>query len=236
MSRSLYFIPLISKALSQSNQKEALIGAFQKIESIARVPGYENGFEMFSSFMAEITENWKFQDHLRGETAANVIEDFILQLSAETLKKDISSEKFKIDGTDLSPGLLEYLEHRIRTSSAIDTMPPQAELDVIRDGKVVATIQLVSKQTFYRINDIEPGCYAFSLLSGRLLWEVKLTEKDLLLTAADPGTNLRLAADTGEKRQLSPSREMAVLDGELIFRVFPGLENGWIEIAKRHLR
>ena len=87
--------------------------------------------------------------------------------------------------------------------------------------------------TSHYIKDIRPGDYNFSLGSGRLLWEVTLEDKDLHLTSASPGTNLPLAADTGEKRQPTASREMSVLGGEIVIRIFPGLESGWIEILER---
>ena len=92
---------------------------------------------------------------------------------------------------------------------------------------------MVLAKTSHRIGDIIPGDYVFSLGTGQLLWEVTLDEKDLFLTGTDPGKNLPLAADTDEVRRSEARREISLMDGELVVRVFAGLENGWIEIQER---
>jgi hypothetical protein len=115
----------------------------------------------------------------------------------------------------------------------MDSEPSRGEIDIIRNSEIHATIQLDPTEPVQRIGGILPGKYTFRLGSGRLLWEVELKEKDLILKLADPGQNLKLAADTGEDRRHSPTRKMAALDGELVFRVFAGIESGWIEIETR---
>jgi hypothetical protein len=49
---------------------------------------------------------------------------------------------------------------------------------------------------------------------------------------AFPGEPLELAADTG-KRVAKATREERLLDGEVLFRVIPGLERGHIELELR---
>jgi hypothetical protein len=230
MNRTLYFIPLIEKALAQSNPRKALVESFREIQSLGRDPAYSDGFAMFLSFMEEVAENWKLQDLLSSDAGAAILEDFSLQLAADTASNAPFSEK---DQSGLPPALLEQIIQRLNTLSLMDTEPIRMEVDVIRDTEIHATIQLDPTKPVQRIAGILPGKYTFRLGSGRVLWEVELEEKDLILKLADPGQNLKLAADTGEERRLSPTRKMAALSGELVFRVFPGIESGWIEIETR---
>lgn len=229
MNRSLYFIPMIEKALGQTDPKKALVEAFRKIKTLGNEPEYEEGFAMFTSFMAEVIENWEIQNRLTAENAADIIENITLQLASETLS--MPSDDLK--RVEWPPGLVEELERRLRTLPIIDDDEPELELDIIRDRVTVETIRLYPEKSHQSIGDIRPGQYTFSLGSGRVLWEVALREKDLLISSAEPGSNLRLAADTGGEKKARPSREMAVMNGELVFRVFPGLENGRIEIETR---
>ena len=230
MNRTLYFIPLIERALGQSNPRKALAEAFREIQSLGRDPAYADGFAMFLSFMEEVAESWKLQDLLASGAGAAILEDLSLQLAAETAPNAPFSEK---DQFGLPPALIGQIKQRLPSLFLLDAEPIRAEIDVIRGTEIQATIQLDPTEPVQRIAGILPGKYTFRLGSGRLLWEVELQEKDLILKLADPGQNLKLAADTGEDRQHSPTRKMAVLSGELVFRVFPGIESGWIEIETR---
>jgi hypothetical protein len=230
MNRTLYFIPLIERALGQSNPRKALVEAFREILSLGKDPAYANGFAMFLSFIKEVAENWKLQDLLASDAGAAILEDFSLQLAADSPPNVPFSEK---DLSTLPPALLEHIIQRLHTLSLMDTEPIRMEVDVIRDNEIHTTIQLDPTEPVQRIGGILPGKYTFRLGSGRMLWEVELEEKDLILKLAVPGQNLKLAADTGEDRRLSPTRKMAALNGELVFRVFPGIESGWIEIETR---
>jgi hypothetical protein len=227
MNRTLYFIPLIERALGQSNPRKALVEAFREIQSLGKDPAYADGFVRFLSFMEEVAEGWKLQGLLASDAGAAILEDFSLQLAAESPPNAPFSEK---DQSGLPPALLEQIIQRLHTLSLMDTEPIRMEVDVIRDNEIHATMQLDPTERVQRIGGILPGKYKFRLGSGRVLWEVELEEKDLILKLADPGQNLKLAADTGEERRLSPTRKMAALNGEIVFRVFPGIESGWIEI------
>ena len=80
------------------------------------------------------------------------------------------------------------------------------------------------------IGDIVPGHYRLKLSNtGWLLWTRTLNKTELLWSEAYPGRPLALAADTGVPSQ-EPTREVILLDGEIILRTYPGLELGWLEI------
>ena len=76
---------------------------------------------------------------------------------------------------------------------------------------------------------ITPGRYSLHLETGRLLWTGSLRSTELLWEEAYPGEPLQLAADTAEDGRQA-TRELVLLDGEVVLRVLPGLESGCLEI------
>ena len=77
--------------------------------------------------------------------------------------------------------------------------------------------------------NVTPDHYAARMDTGRIIWQGELTEKELIWSAAFPGQALELAADTGEPAARM-TREITLLNGELIIRVFPGAESGRLEL------
>ncbi len=233
MERSMHFISLIQKALLETDPQKALTDAIDEIMALRNNPEHAGEFAMFSSFMAEVFETWRIQEQLSIEAAKDIIEDITLQLTADTVMESMV-DNVVMQGIDWPPGFIDHLGKRIRTLLPGDDIEhPEAELDVFRNGRTVSTIKLELTDASHYIKDVRPGDYAFSLGTGRLLWEVTLEEKDLYLTEDSPGKNIPLAAGTGEERRPAASRVMSVLGGEIVIRIFPGLESGWIEIQER---
>jgi hypothetical protein len=112
-----------------------------------------------------------------------------------------------------------------------DGMEKRGYLDLLisRDSEPIATIPVKPTKVAYEINNVSPAFYSFELSSGRLLWEGLVYKTDLLWKFANPGKDFRLAADT-DGAPPKPTREMTLLDGEVIIRIFPGLEVGSIQI------
>ena len=75
-----------------------------------------------------------------------------------------------------------------------------------------------------------PGLYRLRLSTGRLLWEGRLGEEDLLWRRAFPGECLQLAASTGDGER-RVSRRIEMLGGEVVLSLLPGVETGAIEIC-----
>jgi len=112
--------------------------------------------------------------------------------------------------------------------------PLAAEIVVERDGVVVASCCFEPAMAVRAIGDINPGDYCLRLDTGRLLWEGELVEEDLLWAKAHPGQDLQMAADAdGSPRQ--PTREIELLDGAVVLRVYAGLESGMLEIELKDL-
>ena len=233
MNRSLYFMSLIVKTLDQADPQKALVKAFRDIESLAKDPEHGDGYANFLMFMAEVAANRAFIDRFSDQTQKILFEDLALQLTAEVLTWPSHEGAPSTDWIGLLPPLDQYLAERIRVLMPEDASLPHMMLNVRRDELTITSVDLDLPLSLHYIGGILPGKYAFKLGSGRLLWEVGLGEKDLLLKFSESGKNLRLAADTGEDRPPSPTRKMASLNGELVFRVFAGLESGWIEIETR---
>jgi len=81
----------------------------------------------------------------------------------------------------------------------------------------------------------KPGYFEVKLNTGHILWQGNLIEKDLLWTKAFPERDFELAADTGDTDQ-PVTKELRLLNDELIIRVFPGIESGRLEIKVREAK
>lgn len=108
-----------------------------------------------------------------------------------------------------------------------------AEIVVECDGVVVAACSFEQEVGVQTVGDIKPGAYCLRLDTGWLLWEGNLVEKDLLWAKAHPGQDLPMAADTGEPSR-QPTREIDLLDGAVVLRVYAGVESGMLEIELKN--
>lgn len=110
--------------------------------------------------------------------------------------------------------------------------PLTMDVLVERDGDLVSTCSLEMPPAARTVDGIVAGTYLLRLDTGRVIWEGRLADEDLLWTRAFPKRPLRVAADTGEPRR-HMTREIPLLDGTLILRVFAGVESGAMEIEVR---
>ena len=94
------------------------------------------------------------------------------------------------------------------------------EIIVERNGKSIASIPCEHLPVTKEIRDVKPGLYTIRQNTGRVIWEGELTQEELIWNAAFPEQPLDLAADTGETAART-TREIALLNGELIIQVFP---------------
>jgi hypothetical protein len=111
-----------------------------------------------------------------------------------------------------------------------DAFERPAELQLILQGPqgVVARIPVQRDPSRLVAGGLRPGRYVLRLDTGRVLWEGQLRERDLLWTKAFGGKPLELAADTEEAAR-SRTKELALLDEQLMVRVYAGLESGRLE-------
>ena len=183
MSNELYFIPLISKAVSQHTTRAEAIQILEKILELGQRPEYYHGFAQFQRFMTKVFE---------------IQEDDIPWLT----------------------GIWEF-----------QTVQRSIKVIITKDGKTIASLPMNLLENLRLIRNALPGLYTIRLSTGRVLWIGKLSEKDLLWSKAFPETELKLAAATGEVKRVS-TKEFSVLDGGISIRVFPGFEDGTIEVMR----
>ena len=107
--------------------------------------------------------------------------------------------------------------------------PLSCGIELETDGVPVAGYVLKPGGETWSVAGIRPGRYRLKLETGLVLWEGRLAERDLVWSQAFPGQALRLAADTEESAQ-RPTREVGLLEGAVVLRVFAGVEAGTMEI------
>jgi len=56
MPDDMFFIPMIARALQQSDPRAAMIEAFERIEAMGQQPRYRNGYEQFLAFMNSVAD------------------------------------------------------------------------------------------------------------------------------------------------------------------------------------
>jgi hypothetical protein len=110
-----------------------------------------------------------------------------------------------------------------------EVRPATVDVLVERDGHLVGPCSFGLAPATRAIRGIVAGDYLLRFETGRVLWEGRLAEEDLLWGRAFPGQPLRVAADTGEPAR-HMTREIPLLDGTLILRVLVGIEAGTLEI------
>ncbi len=107
--------------------------------------------------------------------------------------------------------------------------PTSIELLLEKDNATIAKRLFKGGDDIQTFDKILPGCYRLKMDTGRIIWEGNFEKQDIIWAEAYPTQNLRMAADTGQKDQ-RPTKEVYLLDGTLILRIFPGVESGILEI------
>jgi len=92
--------------------------------------------------------------------------------------------------------------------------PNVLELILERDGKLVAKFNLDDTSAMHVTERLRPGAYCLRCDTGRVLWEGRLADSDLLWAKAFPGQPLKMAADTGHSRA-KPTQSIELLHGRL---------------------
>jgi hypothetical protein len=232
MSKDLYFIPIIADALKQPDSRVSLRAAIEKIQNLGRQPQYERGLQQFQQLMAQVKLNWEKSSQKPEDMALDVIRHLALQVTSGLLEGD--EVKAILDLIRSHPLWQEEFERLSRDASESE-IPRLPEIIIEKNGERIASIPCGNFPVTHKIQNVTPGLYTISLDTGRILWQEDLTEQELIWTIAFPEQALDLAADTGEGIERS-TREIRLLDGSLIVRVFPELESGRLELKIRESR
>ena len=131
--------------------------------------------------------------------------------------------------TDASASrLLQSLLDRF-TAAEEDGHTDSVTLFLEHDGQRIADLEFPFQGGTRSIGDIQPGLHTLLLDTGRVIWESVLTEGDLLWARAFPGQPLELAAGLREADG-RPTITETLLEGEIVLRVFAGVEAGQIAV------
>lgn len=230
MNRELYFIPIIARAVERRDPLTALRDALTEIEKLGRGLDFAAGYSNFQRFMAEMVRRWAQERVETLETDA--ARALIVELATDTVEGSEAERRAALSLINSRPAWRcehEQLLPEVRMSGEPEST---ARFLLMRGNNVLGRLAIgVAARRRFAVS-IPPGHYALMLDSGLLIWEGKLSDRELIWSVAYPGKALDLAADTGET-PLQPTVEETLLGGELILRVFPGLENGSLEIEVR---
>lgn len=211
MANELYFLPILLQALQSSQPKESLLQAFQRIQTLGQHPEYREGFRQFQQFMNEVKKS-----------------------ASGNAKSKPSNDSIHIDELAFDSDDRKELELWLAEMEDIPELPSGFEIGLEKNGRSFKNACLSKSQRCVSIGNLQPGLYTLKLTTGWALWEGELTAEDLLWTAAFPGQALALAADT-EAKPGDPSREFLLLEGEIVIKIFPGIESGSMEISWQEL-
>jgi hypothetical protein len=230
MTKDLYFLPIIADALRQPEPKEALREAIEKIETFGRRPEYERGFLQFQRFMTEVKRNWEKSPQKPEDILLDVIRCLALQVAADLLEGDENETQAILDLIESQPRWQEEFEKLCGETSKSKMAQKIPEIIIERNGEHIASIPCERLPVSKEIRNVKPGLYSLKFDTGRLIWEEELTEQELLWAIAFPEQDLDMAADTGDTVERA-TREIKLLNGKLVIRVFPEVESGRLELT-----
>jgi hypothetical protein len=227
MSNELYFIPRIAAALRGPDTFASLAEAIAEIVRLGRLPGYAEGFDQFRAFMATVVEGTRSAqlDALEDAMAGTMM----IEALADTVHGDTVDPRDAVELVCSRPDWTAKLKRIARAWDAARALAWRPVLSLAHDGRIFTTLVFDETTLAHSVIALQPGLYSLSLHTGRLLWEGMLAESELRWTTAFPHRPFDLAAATFEQGN-QPSRTTSLLDGEIILRVFPGLEHGRLEI------
>jgi len=226
---NLYFVRLIAFAFQQPDLKKALKEAFKQIESLGRRPEHKQDYLQFLRFMAEVEKNcvrvsWELNDFVDA-----MVHDLSLQLAMDLFQGDQDETEAALGLINSRPQWYENYGMLCEEARKSGFFSVPIKVIVEKNGVLYHSFSLGEMPVRRELPNVKPGHYSVKLDTGRIIWQERLTEKDLIWVYAFPETGLRLAADTGDSISLK-TREVLVLDGDGTIRVYPGIESGRLEL------
>jgi hypothetical protein len=229
MTKDLYFFPIIATALRKPDTRESLKAAIEEIKALGQRPEYRHGFLQFQRFMAEVKEQSEKPSVKPGDFVPEEIRYLSLQVASGLLEESPKETQATIlDLIRSEPRWQEEFD-KICREAAKSKMPPRIPEIIIEKNRETIGFISCEHPIIKEFRNVTSALYTARMDTGRIIWQGELTEKDLIWSAAFPGQALELAADTGEPTARM-SREITLFDGELVIRVFPGAENGRLEL------
>lgn len=227
MDQDMYFVCLLADALKAPDREAALQQAFEKINSLGRLPEYRQGYRQFEIFMEFVDSHMK--KNRKKALLDNVLRVLMVELASGMFDGDDAQRQELLDIINSRP---DWQGQYLSIEQEIEIMNRQfdnIEIFVFRDNESVAKVSLSEKKKTAVLDNLMPGFYRLVLSGGRQLWQGSLEAKDLIWTEAFGKDPLKLAAQTSDARE-NPVRTINILDGELKLHLFAGVESGNMQI------
>jgi len=233
MNKSLYFLPPLARATTQADTFSRFKIAFIEIQQLGQRPEYQRGFAQFKRFMAVAAAYADAQAARFGDKWP--IHNLLAELMMDEITGSSEDRRCALELIHSEPRwAAAFAECEVWLSGHEQGSRP-LECTLFESGRCLGTINFMSEVKFGVLSGLMPGSYRLCLPTGWVIWEQYLSERDLLLSRALPGEPLALAAAT-EEISRPMTREEVLLDGDLVLRVYPGLESGTVRIALRNSR
>jgi len=230
MSNDLYFIPIIAKALQQKDTEVSLGRAFDQIKSLGQKQDYQRGYQQFQRFMDTVNSHVKKNESDLLEV--HTVRALMTELATGTFEGSDEEKQMALRIIQSRPQWQAEYDRLIAEIEQLHQAPEGIGISIFRENELVKSLTFKEIPDSKTIDNIIPGGYNIALATGRTIWQGQLTEQDLVWTEAFPDKALRLSADTGEPEG-EPTQEFSIFDGEIILRVFAGLETGRVEITMK---
>ncbi len=220
MAHELYFLPILLDAIDATSCREALREAISKVISLGREPGYELGYQRFNEFMKIVGEGAALGED---SDSSDAVLQFLVSFCSQLDSQGLSSEVLLSDP-------IVYMRCQQLVSSLQHLIPnrqEQIEIIVESGNEVLARFNADNEGALGRVRRSTPGKYSVSFSTGRKLWEGILTKSDLTCE----GQPLSMAADDNGLPD-KPALEIVMLSGEIVMKVYRGIESGALEIVR----
>ena len=235
MNNPLFFISIIAKALDAPDRKKALKSAMNSILEFCATSPSDVGCLQFREFLNEAAMQWDFRRRLKREMVYDLSSELALQIALDTFEGSHWERRLARELIESDKSLQDVFVKLPTMTRESRFGHTHLKLILSHDDKILQTWPIESGRQHFRFQHIPPGRLNLSLSTGRCLWSENLEAEDLIWSYAHPDRDLPMAADTGEIAA-SPTKEIVLCNEALTIRVFPGIENGWVEISIEDLK
>jgi hypothetical protein len=230
--KTLFFIPIIARALQSDDPRRAMEEAFEKIRELGKEDEYQEGYQQFAEF---IKTALRPSDGTTSGQKVRLLKDAIHRLlhdlATDTFEGDDDRKEALIAALREIPELnAKYVQIK-GEAQGLFLSKVQMNVEVLKENQLIGSFPISPDPAI--IGAIAPGRYRVQFSNGRILWEGELLKEDLIWAYAFPGKDLAMAAET-EASERKPTRKISLIEGEITIFVFAGIETGYIriEIAK----
>ena len=215
--------------MKQSDPASALREAFAQLLQLGQRSGYGRSYGQFRLFMRAAKLYAETEGALSGTPRS--AQELIIDLVSHGFEGNPEERRRASDWIQANLSWVGQSRTACAAVSRFDEHPTAPGIRVLKGDTYINTLFLPEEDGVASISGLEPGEYALLLETGRLIWQGRLTERQLIWAGAFPNQPLDLAAATGDVGCPSTVEER-LLDGELVLRVFPGMETGRMEIKR----